>query len=179
MNNDYLWNRTGSDAEIERLETILGDLAFRPDEPPRTMRRESVLEPRRPSWFVRFGLGFAAASTAAVPVVFFLITTRNALPPEGSAAALAPAPKNEVRSAEPSTELKFEKASAVRPGKRTPKKRQTRRVAKTAPSREGSRPLPVITLTAEERDAYRQLMTALAITGEKLNIVRDKLDGTR
>ena len=40
------------------------------------------------------------------------------------------------------------------------------------------RPLPE-TFTAEERDAYRQLMTALAVTGESLNIVREKINGTK
>ena len=44
MNNDYLWDRTGSDADIERLESLLGGMKFQPDGPP---AREIVIEPAR------------------------------------------------------------------------------------------------------------------------------------
>ena len=34
MNNDYLWDKTGEDAEIESLENLLGGLRFQPTAPP-------------------------------------------------------------------------------------------------------------------------------------------------
>lgn len=176
MNNDYLWDRTGSDAEVERLESMLGGLRFRPEEPPPAPAREIIIEPARPRWFMRLGLGFAAASMAAAALLFAIFPTGDAPVP---VAAVEEQPKAaEPTTSEPLPDLEYVKASATpqRPKKRVPKKR-ARREARFAPAPAEPRPLPE-TLTAEERDAYRQLMTALAVTGEQLSIVRHKLNGT-
>lgn len=175
MNNDYLWDRTGSDAEIERLETQLECFRFRPDEPPARPEREIAIEPARPRWFIRLGLGFAAASMAAAGLLFAIFPAGPT--PEPFVMEVKGLSESKP-TARPQPDVEYVKASAPqRPKKRTPRKR-VRREAKFVPAPEEPRPLPVITLTAEERDAVRQLMTALAITGEKLNIVRDKLNGT-
>ena len=177
MNNDYLWDRTGSDAEIERLESVLEGLRFHPEEPPVAPAREIVVEPVRPRWFMRLGLGFAAASMAAAALLFAILPSGNTLQP---VAVIDDKPRSPepASSLDPATGVEYIKASATpqRPKKRVPKKR-VRREARFAPVPEPQRPLPE-TLTAEERDAFRQLMTALAVAGEQLSIVRHKLNGT-
>jgi len=174
MNNDYLWDRTGSDAEIERLESLLEGIKFQPQEPP---AREIVIVPVRPRWFMRFGIGFAVASMATAALLFAIFPAGDNLQP---VAAVEDKYRSveEVRTPTPSPGIEYVKASAKpkRLKKRIPKKR-LRREAKFVPPPVEPRPLPE-TLTAEERDAYRQLMTALAITGQQLNIVREKLNGT-
>ena len=177
MNNDYLWDRTGSDAEIERLESVLEGLRFYPKEPPAAPAREIVIEPARSRWFMRLGLGFAAASMATAALLFAILPSGNTLQP---VAVIDDGIKSSDRVTTPATlpGAEYIKASATpkRPKKRVPKKR-VRREARFAPAPEPQRPLPE-TLTAEERDAYRQLMTALAVAGEQLSIVRHKLNGT-
>ena len=176
MNNDYLWDCTGSDAEVERLESMLEGLRFRPEEPPPEPACQIVIEPARPRWFMRLGLGFAAASIAAAALLFAMF-------PSGDTPVPVAAVEEQPRAVEPETpepllDLEYVKTSATpqRPKKRKLKKR-TRREARFVPVPAEPRPLPE-TLTAEERDAYRQLMTALAVTGEQLSIVRHTLNGT-
>jgi hypothetical protein len=173
MINDYLWDRTGSDADIERLESLLGGMKFQPDGPP---AREIVIEPARPRWFMRLGLGFAAASMATAALLFAIFPGGDT--PYAVVVEQEQRPTETKLTAKSQPDVEYAKASATpqRPKKRVPKKR-IRREARSAPMPEPQRPLPE-TFTAEERDAYRQLMTALAITGEKLSIVRDKLNGT-
>lgn len=177
MNNDYLWDRTGSDAEIERLETMLEGLRFRPEEPPAAPAREIAIEPARPRWFMRLGLGFAAASMAAAALLFAIFPAGDTLHPV-AAVEDEPRSADPIKTAAPPPAVEYVKASATPrpPKKRIPKKR-VRREVRIAPARVEPKPLPE-TFTAEERDAYRQLMTALAVAGEKLAIVRDKLNGT-
>ena len=125
---------------------------------------------------MRLGLGFAAASMATIALLLAIFPSGGSPVP---VAAVEEQPKAvETKTSEPVPIVEYIKASATpqRPRKRVPKKR-VRREARVAPVPEPQRPLPE-TFTAEERDAYRQLMTALAITGEKLAIVRDKLNGT-
>jgi hypothetical protein len=84
--------------------------------------------------------------------------------------------KTEVRPAPP-PEVNYVKASSAAPPRKPKQKKRIKREAKFTPAPAEPRPLPE-TFTAEERDAYRQLMTALAVTSENLNIVREKLNGT-
>jgi hypothetical protein len=176
MNNDYLWDRTGTDPEIESLEAQLEGLRFRPSEPPPAPARAIVLVPARPNWLLRLGLGFAAASAACVALIFALFPTGEALQPV-AAIEETPAVVSEpaVRPTLP-LNAEYVKASTIPQRKPKPKKR-IKREAKFTPAPAEPRPLPE-TFTAEERDAFRQLMTALAVTSENLNIVRDKLNGT-
>lgn len=175
MNNDYLWDRTGSDADIERLESLLEGMRFQPEAAP---AREIVIEPVRPRWFMRLGLSFAAASMATAALLFAILPSGDAPMPVAVVEEQGPIKAKPAAHPGSRPDAEFIKASATpkRPKKRIPRKRP-RREARFTPTPELQRPLPE-TLTAEELDAYRQLMTALAITGEKLSIVRDKLNGT-
>ena len=176
MKQDYLWDRTGTDAEIESLELLLGGLAFRPAELPELPAREIEPATTRRGWFFRLSLGFAAASVSIAALLIAVISMR-----QDSQPAIAVTQETTVAPAalpSPITEsgLEYQMASTTPQRKPRPKKRN-RREAKSLPAPQ-PRPLPVITLTAEELDAYRQLMTALSVTGANLNIVRDKINGS-
>lgn len=175
MNNEYLWDRTGSDAEIERLESMLEGLAFRPAEVPPAPAREIKFAMPRSNWLMRFGLGFAAAA-ACIAVVAGMFAIRDRQAPNVAVAVDTPPLKISAPAVQLPDGAEYVKASTAPQRKHRPKKR-VRREAVTLPSPPPQRPLP-LTLTAEERDAYRQLMIALSITGEQLSIVREKLNGT-
>ena len=67
MNDEYLWNKTGSDAEIEGLENELRAFRYQETEALRIpVQAVSVVE-RRPNNFFR--LGFAFVFAAAVVVI--------------------------------------------------------------------------------------------------------------
>ena len=68
MNDDYLWDKSGRDPEIEAIEDLLAPLAHRESSVPPAMM------PRRPAW----GSLFAVLATAAA--VLFVV--RWALPSE-------------------------------------------------------------------------------------------------
>ena len=176
MKQDYLWDRTGTDAEIESLELLLGGLAFRPAELPELPAREIEPATTRRGWFFRLSLGFAAASISIAALLIAVISMRQDSQPAIAvtqettvAPAALPSPINE-------SGLEYQITSTTPLRKPRPKKRN-RREAKSLPAPQ-PRPRPVITLTAEELDAYRQLMTALSVTGANLNIVRDKINGS-
>jgi hypothetical protein len=176
MKEDYLWDRTGSDTEIERLESLMSGLAFRPAEPPELPAREFVLEPARRGWLFRLGPGFGTAAAACLLLIAVIALQQNGLPVATVNENVPVVPM--VTATAPIVEtpdLSYQKISA--PQRRSKPKKRTRREAKIAPAPQ-PRPLPVLTLTAEEADAYRQLMTALNITGTNLNIVRDKINGS-
>ena len=180
MKNDYLWDRTGTDPEVEHLESMLEGLRFRPTEPPHAPAREIVFVTARRNWLVRLGLGFAAPSAACAAIFLGLsgmVTSPLPVamtPPETSASVA----NSTVDSSRPAG-FDYTKVTATRPRKPKLKtKKRARRDAKFTPALVEPRPLPE-TFTAEERDAYRQLMTALAVTGESLNIVREKINGTK
>ena len=178
MKQDYLWDRTGTDAEIESLELLLGGLAFRPAELPELPAREIEPATTRRGWFFRLSLGFAAASVSIAALLIAVISMRQDSQPAISVAqetTVAPVP---AALPSPITEsgLEYQITSTTPQRKPRPKKRN-RREAKSLPAPQ-PRPRPVITLTAEEFDAYRQLMTALSVTGANLNIVRDKINGS-
>lgn len=178
MKQDYLWDRTGADAEIECLESLLGGLAFSPAEPPEMPVREIALTPVRRGWFFKFSLGFAAASVATAALLIAAISMREDSQPATAAIQERPAVGAPAAMSPPNNEfgVEHQAASAV-PKRKPPPRKRSRREAKSLPAPQ-PRPLPVITLTAEEFDAYRQLMTALSVTGTNLSIVREKINGS-
>jgi hypothetical protein len=178
MKEDYLWDRTGTDAEIERLESLLGGLAFGPTEPLEVPVREIALTPARRGWLFKLSLGFAAASVAIAALLIAAISLREDSRPAIVATEETPVVAVPAAISPPITEsgIGYQIASTAPQRKPRPKKR-SRREAKSLPAPQ-PRPLPVITLTAEEADAYRQLMTALSVTGTNLSIVREKINGS-
>jgi hypothetical protein len=169
--DDYLWNRTGSDPEIERIEVALESFAYQPTAPPELPARQLAFIPPRRSFF-RFSVSFAAALLVglAVGTAWFLL--RNE-PPATQQASVGPIFQPPVTSMQTEAAPIF----AESPKTSTPSKPKRRVVLPRPPEPNTIRPQTLV-LTKEEADAYRQLMTALNITSTNLKIVKDKLDGT-
>jgi hypothetical protein len=181
MNEDYIWNRTGSDPEIERLENALTPLRHKGSAPPELPAKVLKLTTVPPRRLFRFAFRFAVASAAvAVLSVIWLqfprtdirvgtdLEKRIGTSPE--VAAIQPEPRSEPTSL----------ASA--------RSSEPMLARHRGPIRQTSRPTNVIavktkdtttaaSLTAEEKYAYGQLMLALSITSSKLKIVKDALAG--
>jgi len=183
MNEDYLWDKTGEDAEIERLENALIAFRYQENAPPELPRQVLVIEKEMPRRFFRFGFAFAAF--AATLVVFFAVWfqfANNKIPviesvaetnaPKNDSNVVAPAPKvapvKVVDSPKHFSRPTFIKthqsvAPAIRSNKLAARNNKTKE--------------PAETLTAEEKYAYDQLMLALSITSSSLRLVKDKVEG--
>lgn len=169
--DDYLWNKSGSDTEIERLESALKSLAYRPTRPPEIPAKQFAFAARRRSFF-RFGVSFATAFLALVVIGSAWLLVRNERPATQQVAVRT------VQSV-PVTAIRTEPAPPIATSPRVSARNNTRRrvaAPRPVPSK-AIRPQTLV-LTKEEADAYRQLMTALSITSTNLKIVKDKLDGT-
>ena len=185
MNDEYLWNKTGQDPEIEKLENALAVFRYREAElsPP-----VAAVEEKVPRW--RISLAFAFASCAAA-VVLATVWLQNS---------------NYIFDSNTGEEIVFVQQSAdaadvtpmAVPAEPTPvrnsgghnrpteSKGRTRRSVGRTSAANYRRPKTkdwtpkdsIAALTTEERHAYQQLMLALSITSSKLKIVQDTIDGT-
>jgi hypothetical protein len=186
MKNDYLWDKTESDADIERLENLLSDLRYQPTSPPALEQKQLVFEPRR-AWF---GLSlprvFAAAIAGLLLVgIWFLIPRSES---GKSVASISTAPDSRpavetdtkvlARTPE-TTEEKDLPVMEPKPVKTVylPEAKTTRRAipAKASATKRSKR---IEALTSEEKYAYDQLKLALSITGSQLKAVSDTINRT-
>lgn len=180
MNEDYLWNRTGTDAGIEDLERKLAPFRLKATEAPRAVPVSEAPSRRRFGFRLAFaGLSFASVLAAAF---VFLIGGSALTDPGQLSVKMENAP-----SRVPAVEIpKAPTASAVPEALRTAvnKRPVARRVAK----RIEREPIPVSAevpaedqmamLTREEREAYDKLMLALSVTSSSLKLVQAKADGS-
>jgi hypothetical protein len=161
MNDDYLWDKSGPpDPEIKQLEDILGTLRYqsKPFEVPR-----DVPAPRRRNYFPLLA---AVAATLLVVLlagaVWLRVRTREEVPQQ---ARSAPAPA-------PSVEEKITPAPE-------PEKKVVPREQNVVAYKRRNRPSG---LTKREREealaAKEQLMIALRLASEKLNLVQKKTQST-
>jgi hypothetical protein len=185
MNDEYLWNKTGTDPEIEKLEKVLAVFRYRETTPPPIRQIVAELEtPRRFRLSFAFAFASLAIAAALVAAVWLRISNDNfksenareivfvqqsADAPETLPAVIQPKPPTRNPDV---------------PDRPSGTRRRTITRAGTAsyhrPKTKDSAPKDsVATLTKEERFAYRQLMLALSITGSKLKIVQDAIDGTQ
>jgi hypothetical protein len=148
MNDDYLWDKTGQpDPEIQQLEEILGTLRYQPKPlaiPNAPRRRNSIPL-----------LAIAASLLLAILAggIWLRVRSRNTTPPQQ---ARLETPKPDVTPAPP------EKKSAVnQPLLATNRIHRKRSVSSVAEREEA--------LIAKE-----QLMLALRVTTQKLQLVRTK-----
>jgi len=185
MNNDYLWDKSGNDAEIERLEDLLRTFSYQETAAP-ALLVERKITLAKPSARSNFRLAFAFAAVLAVAFSFALwfqfrgqndrspvqaIVTEpvqnNAGKPEDvtSSVTLTSAPETKDI-----TQLTPRRVSFV------PIKRSVQKMALVA--KRSSREKRQVTFTDEEKYAYGQLMLALSITSSKLKVVTDTINRT-
>lgn len=207
MKEEYLWNKTGSDPEIERLENALKAFRYQAVEPPALPAKPFSLkrEKRRFS----FRLAFATMAFAALAVVFTgvqLPIPNDKIEIAAMSSETAEPPILETTAAESSNakltdNSNFTASSIVRVGQRNNRRTVLRKTAIFFPANSykvfrKNRRLPTTTsnpneeiadnskvknptikLTKEESYAYNRLMLALTITSSKLKLVTDKIEG--
>jgi len=183
MSEDYLWDKTGKDQEIERLEKMLSVFQYQQTDPPILPTTEVVPVAEKAPRF-RFSSAFAfAGALAAVLIGFGLFWL---IPLEREVAVVGPQPpvatvKGPITNAPVSTEQPttsvpaVSKNGAIRPTfikQRVPVAIKQRNVVAKAVQKK----VRFEDLTQEEKFAYGQLMLALSITSSKLQAVRQTID---
>ncbi|HZM99217.1 MAG TPA: hypothetical protein VFB70_07475 [Pyrinomonadaceae bacterium] len=160
MNEDYLWDKSGEpDPEIQQLEEILGTLRYQPKpfEAPR-----DVAAPRRRSYFPL--LAIAATLLVALLAGGIWLRVRTGHEPQPQYVQV-PAPRVE------------EKPIVQQPEKRQAAPKQSLAVNRV-PRKRSSAPV----LSKREREealaAKQQLMLALRVASEKLNLVHKRTQST-
>ena len=181
MNEDYLWDRTGSDAGIETLENALHVFSYKPMPPELPAKVLTLTEkPRRSFFKLGFAMAFASAIVVVLSAAWFLIPNRNIAVDTDSVKVIVPQDDVVVRPVDtPPTSINIspeqeaphairEIHTRIRPAPHLPQTTVVKIKNKQPP----------VKLTDEEKYAYGQLMLALSITGSKLKIVRDTIAGT-
>lgn len=185
MENDYLWDKTGEDKEIERLESALQAFRYQPTVPPvLPIKMLQIEEKPKFSFFnLRFALaGFACLAILLVGLGIFLNTANDkfVVVEDLSTPIVAPIKISTEPIVEPIVKPEIPSTPAMT--RVTEKKPiQPKFVTISKPTRivfyqpaPKAKPNKVIKLTEEEKFAYDQLMLALSITGEKLKEVKNK-----
>jgi hypothetical protein len=183
MNEEYLWDKTGSDPEIEKLEAKLKEFAYKGYEPPPIPAKAFTLADVRPRRFFRFHLAFASAALAALTVSiigFFIVQQRLEKIDQTLVAApeISTLPATAESVTEPLTRPAYVPTAVA--GNKLPEAHRavysSKRASKPVP-RKPTLDDPQVEMTKEEAYAYNQLMLALSITSSKLRLVKDKVDG--
>ena len=162
MNDDYLWDKSGPpDPEIKQLEDILGTLRYQPK--PFEIPRD-VPAPRRRNYFPLLAAVAATLLVALLAGVIWLRVRSRNEPPQQASGAPAASP-----SIEEKTVPAPEPEKSVAPPERNIVVNYKRRNRSSG-------------LTKREREealaAKQQLMIALRLASEKLNLVQKKTQTT-
>jgi len=183
MNDEYLWQKTGSDPEIEKLEQKLGVLRYREAPLSHPAVEMAVETPGVPRWRISLAFAFAASLIAAMLVAIVFLRTANK---NESDTVFVASPELEIPSSPPPAATTDEKKVTPAPAQKViPQFARSKpgMVIRTQPRpdrRANSKyPSPTtVALTEEEKYAYRQLMIALSVSSSKLKIVKDSINGT-
>jgi len=186
MKEDYLWDKTGEDPEIQRLENALQVFRYRETAPPALPAKIIPFERKTPRKFFRLAFAFAAcAAFIIVPLgVWLQISSEKIEVAKDSTETTAPLVSKKVSDEIADEKLndlivkkvEVPKQSAeqkiIRVRKPVPASvRQNKTIAQNVEVKKA------VKLTKEEKYAYNQLMLALSITSSKLKLVEEKIYG--
>jgi hypothetical protein len=187
---DYLWDKTGEDPEIESLENALAVFRYKETAPPEMPAKVLPFTQKKeaPRSFFRFAYA-AAACLAFVAValgVWFQISNNKievaAINPlETIAPQTENKPSDEIFAAETNesntseTNIETTKPNVARKIVKIKKPIYKNRFVARNTKAKGA---DADKLTKEEKYAYNQLMLALSITSSKLKLVSDKIENT-
>jgi hypothetical protein len=178
MNNEYLWDKTGEDHEVERLEEVLAVFRYREPVKPVDVATQHVDE-RAPRWRIYLALAFASCVAIGILMMVGLRFSGDSSNPVNTSDVVFVQQSTDAPEAEPAPELppvsNPEKQYQPPGNRRHNISRTTAAISRRPKTKDTA---PPAELTAEEQFAYRQLMLALSITGSKLKIVQDTIDGT-
>lgn len=202
MKEDYLWDKTGSDPEIEGLENALKAFRYKETELlPMPVRETISPEKPRRQWF--FALAFAGAAACIVLAISVIVLRQTTSPKPSDTVASSPQPVDKVVSPneplqvvdnntpqqEPSK--KQQKPAPAKPEQfrpqylvlRTPEieeeKPRGNSVKRNRPAKMQKASYQKPEFTKEEKDAYDKLMLALSITSSQFKTVKDKVNGVK
>lgn len=194
MKQDYLWDKTGAEPEIENLENALAVFRYKEIAPPALPAKIIPFKKESPRRSFRFAYAIAAC-TAFLMIglgVWFQFSTNEIETQENVAqtiqpqipeplpnAAIVENPAPIVNNAETSPKTKMESAKRISALKPVRKNKIIPAVVRPTEKRDGNiaAKKPDVQLTKEEQYAYDQLMLALSITSSKLKLVKDKVEG--
>jgi hypothetical protein len=180
MNDEYVWNRTGRNVEIEALENALNTYRYKETAAPALPAKGLALPERVPRRLFKLGFAFAGTAFAAVvlTIIWFQLPGNPAEREDSQNIATAQAdfavnhdeifPSRKIEVPAPIAKhdlvrIRETNHVAIRPVKTVAQKTKSSN--------------PPVKLTKDEEYAYDQLMLALSITSSKLKIVKDKVDG--
>lgn len=181
MKDDYLWDKTGDDPEIQRLEDVLS--AFRYQEgaaPALPAVKSAALVEKLPSWRFSFAYTLVGCTAAAILLMVWLQFSGDGSRGEEVLAVIDPA-QSEAAAADvwaveriPATAENTPQTVKQGPAKI---RRAAASVNRTITVRRVEKSGQTAILTSQEKYAYGQLMLALSITSSKLKIVQDTING--
>jgi len=173
MNEEYLWDKTGKDPEIESLEKALSAFRYKETEPPALPSNVIAFKSEKKSSRKGFLFGLAVAACLAFVVVALgaWLQVSNQQPKGEGLAEMELIKENFV--SEDDLKIKEDETNKQTPIKPIAKIRK----AVVAPLSETQARSNKVKLTKEEQYAYDQLMRALTITSSKLNLVKKKVQG--
>ena len=160
MNEDYLWDKSGEpDPQVQQLEKILGTLRYqpRPFEVPR-----DVPALRRRSYFPLIAIAATLLVALLAGGIWLRVRTRNDSQPQYVKLPAPPVEEKPITTEPEKTPTAPKQSLAVH---RVPRKRSS---------------APVLTKREREEAlaAKQQLMLALRLASEKLNLVHRKTQNT-
>ncbi len=178
MKQDYLWDKTGNDAEIERLEGLLSGFRYMDEAPNGSnvvefpTRSKRSLKPLIFSMAACLAVGAVAigiwnlSSITGEPTPLHVVHETEAGPKPELAVPVTPATREEP------TLVLSKQAPVMMAKKNKPSLKQKY----TAAANKGDS-VDKPRLTKEEKYAYGQLMLALSITSSKWQVVQDSING--
>lgn len=200
MKEDYLWNKTGNDPEIEKLENTLKAFRYTEIAPPELMAKIIPFETKTSRKFFR--LSFVFAAFAAILIVclgfwFQFSDNKTEVVKDSPKIVSPPIAENIVKEipVEKQTDLVVERfeppkksverkitnvkkiiPQVIRQNKITKRNIEIKKPDDSIVAQNTEAKKTKIELTKEEKYAYDQLMLALSITSSKLKLVTDKIE---
>ena len=187
MKEDYLWDKTGEDPEIERLENALAVFRYQETDAPALPAKIIPFERKAPRSFFRLAFAFAACATFVIVSLgaLFLFSGEETEVAKDSTETIAPQIVEKIADETPvekpddsivkkveTPKQSVERSSVVKIKKPVPAiARQNKTIAQNIETKK-----PTVKLTKEEKYAYDQLMLALSITSSKFKMVKDKVE---
>ena len=153
MNDDYLWDRTGQpDPEIQQLEEILGTLRYQPQP---LVIPDDLRVPRRRNYFPLLAIAASVLLALIAGSIWLRLRSRNV------------APLQQARVETPTPKLDEAPKPPVNRSVVNPPLQATNRIHR-------KRSAPSVVNREEALVAKEQLMLALRVTTQKLQLVRLK-----
>ncbi|HEV7699025.1 MAG TPA: hypothetical protein VGO43_02250 [Pyrinomonadaceae bacterium] len=164
MNDEYLWNGQGTSPEIEKLESLLTDFRYQPVPPP------ALPKPASRWWQVLRFAPIVATAAAAVLIVGWAVTS-------STKTLDTPGPLGDVIAYTAPVDTRLP-PTQIGPVPQKPMITRALFIQRPASRRRHGSGLkkPPVTLTAEEKNAYDQVVLALFITGTQLRTVHDTIN---